>query len=111
MWGRHSMSWLWAYALLGVKGRRKAKTVKQKYAYQNKGKFIFSTCYVLVVEIHSQVFNVDIFVTLSMFIHFPGRSKDEAFVLGQEIADAVTAMFPKPMKLRFEKVSPATRCV
>lgn len=91
--------------------------VKPKLSNRNmlikkkKGKFIFSTCYVLVVEIHSQVFNVDIFVTLSMFIHFPGRSKDEAFVLGQEIADAVTAMFPKPMKLRFEKVSPAKRCV
>ncbi|XP_012939593.1 uncharacterized protein LOC101853172 isoform X2 [Aplysia californica] len=42
--------------------------------------------------------------TDSLFIHFPGRSKDEAFVLGQEIADAVTAMFPSPMKLKFEKV-------
>ena len=39
-----------------------------------------------------------------MFILLKGRSKDEAFVVGQEIADAVTNMFPKPMKLRFEKV-------
>ncbi|KAL8581748.1 hypothetical protein ACOMHN_043166 [Nucella lapillus] len=42
--------------------------------------------------------------TDSLFIRLPGRSKDEAFVLGQEIADAVTNMFPKPMKLKFEKV-------
>ncbi|CAL1531888.1 unnamed protein product [Lymnaea stagnalis] len=42
--------------------------------------------------------------TDSMFIHLPGRSKEEAFKIGHEIADAVTAMFPKPMKLRFEKV-------
>ncbi|GFO03605.1 DNA polymerase zeta catalytic subunit-like [Plakobranchus ocellatus] len=42
--------------------------------------------------------------TDSLFIHFPGRSKDEAFTLGHEIADAVTAMFPSPMKLKFEKV-------
>lgn len=35
----------------------------------------------------------------------PGRSKDEAFLLGNEIADAVTARNPKPMKLKFEKVS------
>ncbi|XP_071115137.1 uncharacterized protein [Haliotis cracherodii] len=42
--------------------------------------------------------------TDSMFIHLEGRSKDEAFKIGQEIADAVTAMFPKPIKLKFEKV-------
>ena len=42
--------------------------------------------------------------TDSLFILLPGRSKDEAFVIGQEIADAVTDMFPKPMKLKFEKV-------
>ncbi|GFS12492.1 DNA polymerase zeta catalytic subunit-like [Elysia marginata] len=42
--------------------------------------------------------------TDSLFIHFPGRTKDEAFVIGHEIADAVTAMFPSPMKLKFEKV-------
>ncbi|XP_041353976.1 LOW QUALITY PROTEIN: uncharacterized protein LOC121371842 [Gigantopelta aegis] len=42
--------------------------------------------------------------TDSMFILLKGRSKDEAFVVGQEIADAVTNMFPKPMKLKFEKV-------
>ncbi len=40
-----------------------------------------------------------------MFIHLEGRSKDEAFQIGQEIVDAVTAMFPKPIKLKFEKVS------
>lgn len=45
-----------------------------------------------------------------MFVHFPGRSKDEAFVLGQEIADAVTAMFPSPIKLRFEKVTAREMC-
>ncbi|RUS90759.1 hypothetical protein EGW08_001470, partial [Elysia chlorotica] len=42
--------------------------------------------------------------TDSLFIHFPGKSKDEAFTLGHEIADAVTAIFPSPMKLKFEKV-------
>ncbi|KAK3097907.1 hypothetical protein FSP39_014334 [Pinctada imbricata] len=42
--------------------------------------------------------------TDSMFIELKGRSKDEAFVIGQEICDAVTAMNPKPIKLKFEKV-------
>lgn len=42
--------------------------------------------------------------TDSLFIHFPGRSKEEAFDLGKEIADSVTNMNPKPMKLKFEKV-------
>jgi len=40
-----------------------------------------------------------------MFILLHGRTKDEAFVIGQEIADAVTAANPKPVKLRFEKVT------
>lgn len=42
--------------------------------------------------------------TDSLFIHFPGRTKDEAFDLGQEIADSITEMNPRPMKLKFEKV-------
>ena len=33
-----------------------------------------------------------------------GRSKEEAFRIGQEIADAVTESNPKPIKLKFEKV-------
>ena len=39
-----------------------------------------------------------------MFIELKGRTKDEAFKIGQDIADAVTADNPKPVKLKFEKV-------
>ncbi|KAF2356332.1 DNA-directed DNA polymerase family B multifunctional domain, partial [Trinorchestia longiramus] len=42
--------------------------------------------------------------TDSMFIHLPGKTKDQAFDIGQEIADTVTNMNPKPVKLKFEKV-------
>ncbi|KAI8791780.1 DNA polymerase zeta catalytic subunit isoform X1 [Biomphalaria glabrata] len=42
--------------------------------------------------------------TDSLFIHFPGCTKEEAFVLGNEVADTITEMFPSPMKLKFEKV-------
>ncbi|XP_052808091.1 uncharacterized protein LOC128236972 isoform X1 [Mya arenaria] len=42
--------------------------------------------------------------TDSMFILLKGRSKEEAFKIGQEIARTVTEMFPKPIKLKFEKV-------
>ncbi|ESO87294.1 hypothetical protein LOTGIDRAFT_107156 [Lottia gigantea] len=42
--------------------------------------------------------------TDSLFIEMKGKSKDEAFVIGQEIADTISNMFPKPMKLKFEKV-------
>ncbi|XP_043266558.1 uncharacterized protein DNApol-zeta isoform X2 [Venturia canescens] len=42
--------------------------------------------------------------TDSLFILVPGKSKDEAFVIGNEIADAVTASNPPPIKLKFEKV-------
>ena len=42
--------------------------------------------------------------TDSIFVHLPDRTRDEAFDIGQEISDAVTASNPKPMKLKFEKV-------
>ncbi|KAG8534241.1 uncharacterized protein KY384_001085 [Bacidia gigantensis] len=42
--------------------------------------------------------------TDSLFVYLKGRTKDEAFDVGQEIAKAVTNMNPRPIKLKFEKV-------
>ncbi|KAF4446334.1 DNA polymerase zeta subunit [Fusarium austroafricanum] len=42
--------------------------------------------------------------TDSLFIHLKGRTKDEAFDIGNEISEAITAMNPQPIKLKFEKV-------
>ncbi|KAG9247397.1 DNA polymeras-like protein zeta catalytic subunit [Calycina marina] len=42
--------------------------------------------------------------TDSLFISLKGRTKDEAFDIGEEIAKAVTNMNPRPIKLKFEKV-------
>lgn len=42
--------------------------------------------------------------TDSLFIYLKGRSKDEAFKIGDEISKAVTDMNPRPIKLKFEKV-------
>ncbi|KAK5107743.1 hypothetical protein LTR62_000719 [Meristemomyces frigidus] len=42
--------------------------------------------------------------TDSLFVHLKGRTKDEAFVIGNEIAKAVTERNPRPVKLKFEKV-------
>lgn len=42
--------------------------------------------------------------TDSLFVHLKGRTKDEAFDIGNEIAAAITAMNPRPVKLKFEKV-------
>lgn len=47
--------------------------------------------------------------TDSLFVSLPGRSREEAFKIGNDIADAVTAMNPKPVKLKFEKVSYSKR--
>ena len=33
-----------------------------------------------------------------------GATKEEAFSIGKDIVDTVTAMNPKPVKLKFEKV-------
>nr|XP_032513018.1 DNA polymerase zeta catalytic subunit [Danaus plexippus plexippus] len=42
--------------------------------------------------------------TDSMFVLVPGGTREEAFIIGQEIADAVTADNPSPVLLKLEKV-------
>jgi DNA polymerase zeta len=42
--------------------------------------------------------------TDSLFVHLKGRTKDQAFDIGQEIAETITNMNPRPIKLKFEKV-------
>lgn len=42
--------------------------------------------------------------TDSIFVHLKGRSRAEAFDIGEEIARAVTNSNPRPVKLKFEKV-------
>ncbi|KAM7367565.1 hypothetical protein PAMP_013853 [Pampus punctatissimus] len=42
--------------------------------------------------------------TDSMFVLLKGATKEQAFKIGNEIAEAVTANNPKPVKLKFEKV-------
>ncbi|CAG9795310.1 unnamed protein product [Diatraea saccharalis] len=42
--------------------------------------------------------------TDSMFVLVPGASRAEAFAIGQQIADAVTADNPSPVALKLEKV-------
>lgn len=42
--------------------------------------------------------------TDSLFVYLPGRTKDQAFDIGNEIAKTITDMNPQPLKLKFEKV-------
>jgi DNA polymerase zeta len=42
--------------------------------------------------------------TDSIFVYLKGRTKDQAFDIGNEIAKAVTNLNPRPVKLKFEKV-------
>ena len=42
--------------------------------------------------------------TDSLFVYLKGRTKDEAFDIGDEISKAVSDMNPRPVKLKFEKV-------
>ena len=39
-----------------------------------------------------------------MFVLLKGATLEQSFKIGQEIAEAVTATNPKPVKLKFEKV-------
>ncbi len=42
--------------------------------------------------------------TDSLFVYVKGRTKDQAFDIGEEIAKTITNMNPRPVKLKFEKV-------
>ena len=42
--------------------------------------------------------------TDSLFVYLEGRTKDEAFDIGNDIAKTITDMNPRPVKLKFEKV-------
>ena len=42
--------------------------------------------------------------TDSLFVYLKGRTKDEAFDIGNEMAKAITDLNPRPVKLKFEKV-------
>lgn len=42
--------------------------------------------------------------TDSLFVLLKGATKEQAFSVGKDIVDTVTAMNPKPVKLKFEKV-------
>ncbi|ODV98163.1 hypothetical protein PACTADRAFT_47966 [Pachysolen tannophilus NRRL Y-2460] len=42
--------------------------------------------------------------TDSLFIYLPGKTRQDAFRIGNEMADFITSKNPKPIKLKFEKV-------
>ena len=42
--------------------------------------------------------------TDSLFVYLKGRTRDEAFDIGSEIAKTITDINPRPVKLKFEKV-------
>lgn len=42
--------------------------------------------------------------TDSLFVYLPGRTREEAFDIGEDIAETITRMNPRPIKLKFEKV-------
>lgn len=42
--------------------------------------------------------------TDSLFVHLKGRTKNQAFDIGKEIAECITNTNPSPIKLKFEKV-------
>lgn len=56
--------------------------------------------------IESSEFNAKVVYgdTDSLFVYFPGRSKEDAFKFGKNLAQRVTDFFPDPIKLKFEKV-------
>lgn len=70
----------------------------------SKGRETLERCIQLVNSHPSWCAEVVYGDTDSLFVHLPGRTKEQAFTIGYEIADQVTQMYPKPVKLKFEKV-------
>ena len=58
----------------------------------------------LIVETAQWGANVVYGDTDSVFVSLPGRTREEAFRIGNEIATAVNALNPRPIRLKFEKV-------
>lgn len=42
---------------------------------------------------------------MKSFSYLRGKTKDQAFRIGHDMADTITALNPTPIKLKFEKVS------
>ncbi|ETN43371.1 uncharacterized protein HMPREF1541_02530 [Cyphellophora europaea CBS 101466] len=42
--------------------------------------------------------------TDSLFVYLKGRTREQAFDIGEDIAETITRMNPRPVKLKFEKV-------
>ena len=57
---------------------------------------LFETLHLSVLYLHISSY--------SLFVLLKGATKEEAFRIGKEIVEAVTADNPKPVKLKFEKV-------
>ena len=49
--------------------------------------------------------------TDSLFVMLPGRTKQQAFEIGNRLADAVSAAEPNPVELELEKVCIVCVCV
>jgi hypothetical protein len=43
------------------------------------------------------------------FSYLPGKTKEQAFRIGNEMADVITRQNPVPVKLKFEKVTISAR--
>lgn len=42
--------------------------------------------------------------TDSLFVELPGATKEQAFDIGQQLANNITSRFPSPIRLKFEKI-------
>ena len=49
--------------------------------------------------------------TDSLFIYLRGKTKEQAFRIGNDISETITKMNPAPIKLKFEKVACLELCI
>ncbi len=92
----------YGYTAAGFSGRMPCAELAD--AIVQFGRVTMENAIKLVEENHKWQAKVVYGDTDSIFVHLPGRSREEAFRIGDEIASEVTSMNPSPVFLKFEKV-------
>ena len=71
---------------------------------QNEIRYFFVSFELNTLGSDEECYDIVSIVSFSLFVLLKGATKEQAFNIGKDIVDTVTAMNPKPVKLKFEKV-------
>jgi DNA polymerase zeta len=74
-----------------------------RVVYGDNDRYFCAFLVIFFLELYKMIYKANCFCC-SLFVLLKGRSREEAFRIGKEIASLVTAINPDPVTLKFEKV-------